>query len=56
MRAAPALTVETIRAALGPDTVLVEYFYARDQLIAAVVVGRKFWKCFRSVPGRAWTR
>ena len=31
------LRVEAIRAALGPDTVLVEYFHARDQLIAAVV-------------------
>jgi tetratricopeptide (TPR) repeat protein len=37
MSSAPALTVETIRAAMGPETVLVEYFYARDQLIAAVV-------------------
>ena len=37
MSSAPALTLETVRAALGPDTVLVEYFYARDQLIAAVV-------------------
>jgi CHAT domain-containing protein len=34
---APAMTLEVIRAALGPDTVLVEYFYARDQLIAAVL-------------------
>ena len=34
---APAMTIEAIRAALGPDTVLVEYFYARDQLVAAVL-------------------
>ena len=40
MGSAPALTVEAVRAALGPDTVLVEYFYARDQLIAAVVSER----------------
>ena len=34
---AAAFSVEAIRAALAPDTVLVEYFYARDQLIAAVL-------------------
>ncbi len=37
MSHAPVMTLEVIRAALGPDTVLVEYFYARDQLIAAVL-------------------
>uniref|UniRef100_Q022I9 TPR repeat-containing protein n=1 Tax=Solibacter usitatus (strain Ellin6076) TaxID=234267 RepID=Q022I9_SOLUE len=35
--AAPARTVDAIRAALGPGTILVEYFYARDQLIVAVL-------------------
>jgi hypothetical protein len=34
---APAFTIDTIRASLGPGTVLVEYFYARDQLITAVL-------------------
>jgi hypothetical protein len=40
MSVVPAFTVEAIRAALGPDTVLVEYFYARDQLLTAVVSER----------------
>src|SRR5260370_5736753 len=37
MNNAPAMTVEVVRTALRPGTVLVEYFYARDQLITAVL-------------------
>ena len=52
MRAAPALTVETIRAAMGPDTVLVEYFM-RAINSSPPSCRTEFWKCFRCVPGRA---
>jgi tetratricopeptide (TPR) repeat protein len=34
---APPLNVEAIRAALGPDAVLVEYFRAGDRMLAAVL-------------------
>jgi len=37
MRGAPALALDAIREALGPETVLVEYFRAGDRLLAAVV-------------------
>jgi tetratricopeptide (TPR) repeat protein len=34
---APGMTFDGIRAALGPETVLVEYFHARDRVVAAVI-------------------